>query len=137
MTTKRLATIIFILSLPFATFGQEASARRAYSSYGDVDEKVLDEILHGKKPAAQKKTTRPRSKSKPNQAPNTTGGAITIAPIEASASNGRRNSGRTTPTASGPGEAQRKSLLSKLSPVPEMAPPTSLDMVKARQTKHQ
>lgn len=137
MTTKRLTTIIFILILTFATSGQEASARRAYSSYGDVDEKVLDEILHGKKPAAKKKASRPRSKSKQSQPPNTTGGAITIAPIENATSKGRRNSGSTTPPASGPSEAERHSLLSKLSPVPEMAPPTSLDMVKARQTQHE
>lgn len=136
MTKKQLATILFILSFIFAVSGQEAAARRAYSSYGDVDEKVLDEILHGKKPAAKKKTTRTRTKVKQNQPPNTTGGAITIAPIEA-ASSGRKTSGRPTPTTSGPSEAQRRNLLSKLSPAPEMTPTTSLDTLRARQTQHE
>ena len=136
MTNKQLASIVFIISLAIAAPGQEASARRAYSSYGDVDEKVLDEILHGKKPAAKKKAPRTRTKAKQNQPPNTTGGAITIAPIEAAASSDRKAAGNTSLT-SGPSETERRKLLSKLSPVPEMTPPTSLDTLRARQTQHE
>ncbi len=78
-----------------------AEARRAYSSYGDIDEKTLDNILNGKSPT--KKAARPRVKHhKQSHASSTssgadsgsvgTGGSITTSPISVKSSGAAKSS---------------------------------------------
>lgn len=52
--------VIAALGLAVLSATLPADARRAYSSYGDIDEKTLENILNGKSPA--KRAARPKPK---------------------------------------------------------------------------
>lgn len=97
-----------------------SSARRAYSSYGNLDEKEIDEILHGKKKSYKKpaRTRLPSSRTAPLDIPNSNTGSISV------------NS--ATKKTLKPSQAlaainSRRKLAAKLSPCPRVSPPTSLD----------
>lgn len=88
-------------------------ARRAYSSYGDIDEKTLENILNGKSPA--KKAARPKPKKRKPAVANTNstssgasgspagGGSITTSAIETTATSNNAASKMTGKSATARG----------------------------------
>ncbi|MBX9939097.1 MAG: hypothetical protein K2Y32_07585 [Candidatus Obscuribacterales bacterium] len=107
----------------------QAQCRRAYSSYGDVDEKVLDEILHGKRQSKGNKAKEPSRKSrrKPDKAleqsssVNSESGTIQVTSLK----------GKSKKASSG-SEAQ---LLARLSAIQPMTPPNSVQIQKLKTAK--
>lgn len=107
----------------------QAQCRRAYSSYGDVDEKVLDEILHGKRQSKSNKAKETSRKSKrktdralePGGSVNSESGTIQVTSLK----------GKSKKVSTG-SEAQ---LLAKLSTIQPMTPPNSVEIQKLKTAK--
>lgn len=119
-----------VLSCLLASVPQ-AQCRRAYSSYGDVDEKVLDEILHGKRQSAKSnKGKEPSRKGKrktgkeldQSNSVNSDSGTIQVTSLAKSKSK-KVSTGN---------EAQ---LLARLSPIQPMTPPNSVAIQKLKTAK--
>ncbi|MBK7840736.1 MAG: hypothetical protein IPJ49_24295 [Candidatus Obscuribacter sp.] len=156
LTVKtRFGAAICALGLTILSTAVPAEARRAYSSYGDIDEKTLENILNGKSPA--KKAARPKPKRrKPvssaasssasgDKAVNSSGSAATSAASSSSSNQSGNQSGNQSSSQSANPNAASfaalapvptlqkgslKGLSKKLSVLVEMSPPTSLDMDK-------
>lgn len=160
LTVKtRFGAAICALGLTILSTAMPAEARRAYSSYGDIDEKTLENILNGKSPT--KKAARPKPKRrKPvssaasssasgDKAVNSIGSAATSAASSSSSNQSGSQSGNQSGNQSGSQSANPnaasfaalapvptlqkgslKGLSKKLSALVEMSPPTSLDMDK-------
>lgn len=143
----RFGAAICALGLTILSTAVPAEARRAYSSYGDIDEKTLENILNGKSPA--KKAARPKPKrrkpvssaasssSSGDKAVNSSGSAATSA--ASSSSSNQSSSQSANPNAASFAalapvptlqKGSLKGLSKKLSALVEMSPPTSLDMDK-------
>lgn len=151
----RFGAAICALGLTILSTTVPAEARRAYSSYGDIDEKTLENILNGKSPA--KKAARPKPKrrkpvssaasssSSGDKAVNSSGSAATSAASSSSSNQSSNQSGSQSGSQSANPNAASfaalapvptlqkgslKGLSKKLSALVEMSPPTSLDMDK-------
>lgn len=97
-----------------------SSARRAYSSYGNLDDKEIDEILHGKKKTYKKsgRVRLPSSRTAPLDIPNSNTGSISV---------NSATKKTLKPSQALAAISNRRKLAAQLSPCPRVSPPTSLD----------
>ncbi len=149
-----IGTSVCALGLIVLSATVPAEARRAYSSYGDIDEKTLENILNGKSPA--KKTGRPKPKRRKPAATNATSssssalsssspsssspsssgnaaaakssGSITTSAVNSQSANPNAASFAALAPVPTLQKGSLKGLSKKLSALVEMSPPTSLEM---------
>lgn len=110
LTRHAFGAAICALGLTVLITAVPAEARRAYSSYGDIDEKTLENILNGKSPAKKASRQKPKrrkpassavsSSSSGDKAVNSSGSAAASAANSSSSQSGSQSSSQSGSQAS-------------------------------------